>query len=70
MVTTGADIVLTGPPGEVVVYKPDGANGTSKSVTLGADGKATITAPSAPGSVTIILMSDMTKHLSVRVVDL
>lgn len=69
-VTVGGDVVVSGPPGETLFYKPDGQAGGGKSVTLGADGKATIPAPSQPGALTIVLVSDPFKSLSIRVVDL
>ena len=69
-VTVGADVVVSGPPGETVFYKPDGQAGGGKSITLGPDGTATIPAPSQPGALTIILVSDPTKYLSIRVIDL
>lgn len=69
-VTVGSEVVVSGPPGETVFYKPDGQAGAGKTVTLGADGKAKITAPSQPGAVTVVLVSDPTKFLSIRVIDL
>ena len=70
VVTVGGDVVVSGPPGEVVLVKPDGSAGGTKSVTLDKDGKATFPAPSQPGSITIVLVSDLNKQVSVKVVDL
>lgn len=70
VVQAGAPIVVTGPPGETVFYKPDGTLGGGKSVVLGADGKATVPAPTAPCTLTLLLMSDPTKFVSVTVIQL
>lgn len=70
VVQAGGSIVVTGPPGETVFYKPDGTLGGGKSVVLGADGKATVTAPLTPCTVTVLLLSDPTKFVTVQVVQL
>ena len=70
VVETGGTITLNGPPGEAVFYKPDGVAGGGKTVVLGPDGKATVTAPLTTCTLTILLVSDPLKFVTVEVINL
>ena len=66
--TTGSDVTVTGPPNDVVIVIVDGSTNI-REVKLDGEGKAKVTMPTRPSTVSLILASDYTKSTNVSVID-
>ena len=66
--TSGSDVTVTGPPNDTVIVIVDGSTNI-REIKLDAEGKATVTMPSRPSTVSLILASDYSKSTNVSVID-